>query len=289
MTRQQCVTSVLLSVLVVTVAVIVGCEAPIGRAPRADAPPPANAPLADAPQQYSYEHELRPDASMAMRMADARREYVVAVARVGDSGDVDSPFGDRKVVTRVGEINATVTAAGETTTVVVGVDDSLRSESIKPEPVPAGFTRRARRQIISELQKAGCFTLVERESINDIIRELEFGESRWAAKDAETAEGALAKVRYIVKGGLEVNTGAIFESLKPATPDNWVGTAGFPAEASDSPYLFRLRMYSVRTGIIVAVADGYGQGPREAIDNAVKALKSLVLRNHRGGDSVAGD
>lgn len=255
---------------------------PVASQPRVEAPPPSAAHAdPNANRQFEYKHSVQyGDLTNAMQEA-LRNEYVVAVARVGDTSMTGTPFGDVEVKTApilagaVGEATG-----GEEAKVKVGVDESLRQEKLRPEPTPAGFSLTRRRQIISMLQETGCFTVVERESINDIIRELQFSQSEWTNKNAPAAQqGALRGVRYILKGGLELNESAL--KPKPVVPDEWVGDTGFPEGGTDElPFVFRLRMYSVETGIIVAVGDGYAQTRSEAVNNAVTALKTCVVRHY---------
>ncbi len=258
--------------------VTAGCESKI-EAPHVVVPPPiAVSETSNTDVRYDYPHEVRyGGADGGMRQA-LREKFTIAVARIGDTSLVDTPFGDKVVASPVAAIVAKAEGQGETK-VTAGIDDSLRNPKLRPEPTPSGFSQTTRSQLISFLQGTECFTIVERESINDIVRELKFGDSRWVAGEDAPPHGKLQSVRYIVKGSMELNYAPAAE---PTTADNWVGTVGFPEGSRDDlPLVFRLRMYSVESGIIVAVGDGYGSNPAEAVENSVRALVSLVVRNYR--------
>ena len=122
---------------------------------------------------------------------------------------------------------------------------------------------------------------MERENINDIVREIKFGQSEWTAKNPDAlAGGELQAVKYIVAGNLEFNSEALRND--PDTPDNWTGTVGFPEDThKKDPYIFRLRLYSTRTCVVTAVGDGYGATPSEAMTDAVQTLASETIRRHK--------
>ena len=88
------------------------------------------------------------------------------------------------------------------------------------------------------------------------------------------AAGELAAVRYIVKGALEVQA----VRPRPVTPDNWADTT---VSKDEQPCIFRLRMYSVRTGQVVAVGEGYADTPAAAVETAVKALRRAATKFFR--------
>jgi hypothetical protein len=273
-------TRVVLAALL-AVAMLGGCQ-PAGPPSRVDVPPAPPAAGAQ-PAQYSYDHQVRVGGAAPQVQEALRNEYVVALARVGDTGLVETPFGDldtRNVVVQTEAKVATgegTQAQGASTVVQPAVPVKLQ-----PEPQPAGYTMRARRQVISLLQESRCFTVVERESVNDVVRELQFEQSKWVAKDSAAVVGKLSGVRYIIQGGLEANLEADTDT---SSPDKWVGTVGFPegADAGNSAFVFRLRMYSVQTGVIVAAGDGYGQSDQEALRNAVTALTRAAIRHYNSG------
>jgi len=257
-----------------------GCELK-GPAPTVIVPPvKADAAPAGGNAEYHYNHEVRYGGTDSEMKKALRERYVLAIARVDDTSLVDTPFGDKQVASPVAAVIAGAEGQGETK-VTAAIDESLRNEKLSAEPTPPGFSQTTRTRLISLLQKTECFTLVERESINDIVRELEFGDSRWVARAPDTApQGKLIGVRYIVKGSLEQNLPA--KPMRTATPNNWVGRVGFPEDDRENmPLIFRLRMYSVADGVITAVGDGYGNTPSEAVDNSVRAWTRAVIRAYR--------
>jgi len=255
----------------------IGCE-PKGM-PATTPPPPMNNiddSRSSSDTQYSYKHKSLITSADRRKMQEI---YVVAVARVGDTNLVeDSPFGNKINRGTAAGVNVKVKAeANKKSDITVKIK---QDQKLQPKPVPKGFTTAARHQIISNLQKKRCFTVVERNNINDIIREIQFGQSQWVNKDSAAAKGNLQGVHYIIKGGLEVNAQAF--TPDPVAPDNWVGYVGFPESGyNDLPYIFRLRMYHVETGTVVAVGDGYGKTSNESILRAVDALTTLCLRDYR--------
>ncbi len=240
---------------------------------RMDAPPCVNVPppsCTPPAATYHYQHDIMSAAGSSMQAM--AREFVIAVARVGDTSPTGSPFGDKQVQL---PNNVTVKSSGQgggETRTVAGVDESLRSEKLAAEPTPPGFGQARTAQLTSLLTGAGCFTVIERESINDILREQEFSSSEWV-RPSGGACGDLAAVRYIVKGMMEVNQA----TARPVTPDDWTD----PGTKEHMPYIFHLRMYSVATGQIVAAGAGYGDTPSAAIESSVGALRSAAMALYR--------
>lgn len=262
----------------VLVVVLAGCKEappPVDASSRVDVPAPVNAPPAAT---YRHEHAVKVGGADASALEAMAAEFVVAVARVGDTSVVNSPYGDKQVQL---PNDVTVKSVGEgqgQVKTVAGVDESLRAEKLAGEPAPPGFDQTARTQLISMLMDARCFTVIERESINDILREQEFSASGWVGQGGADV-GELAAVRYIVKGGLELNPAAPQE----VTPDNWADRAP-PGKAQ--PLIFRLRMYSARTGQVVAAGDGYADTPSAALEQAVQALRVAAVRYYRSAPAA---
>lgn len=272
------------------VVLLLGCAGPTSSAPHVDVTPvaaPPSSPASRQPGAALKRHSLSYGGTGSALQRDLRKIYVVAVARTGDTGLVDTPFGDREVRVGVdGALAAGIVEGGGTAKVTVGVDESLRQEKLRAEPAPTGYTLTTRAQIIASLQKSRCFTVVERESINDIVRELEFGESKWVSHNGKTAARAgLRQVAFIVNGSLEINEAGLEASR--TTPNNWTGNEGFPEDSSQrEPFCYRLRMYSTETGVIVVVGEGYGRTVLRAIENAVRSLAREVIRHHKSNLQV---
>jgi len=237
----------------------VGCE-PKGPPLTVQVPPPSARPK-DGPE-YDFVHKIRTgvDARFLARM---RQKYIVAVARVGDNKPVGTPFvREDRITTTVTDKNGTAV----TSTVVEG-------------PGNPGISRAGREQLVSQLVRTKCFTVLERDSVNDIVRELDFGETKYVSKESRAKIGNLEGVRYIVNGGFTANAKARL-APPPVTPDNWVGHVGFPeGDEERRPIICRLRMYEVKTGVVVGVADGYGKSTQEALTNAAYAL-AYAVRKH---------
>jgi curli biogenesis system outer membrane secretion channel CsgG len=246
-------------VIIFTVLALGACE-PKGPASRPQVPLPAPSEQATEPQ-YSYEHKSA--ISKADRQA-IRAEYVIAVARVGDTTMIEeSPFGDQVPVNQTGgqQVKVKVEAQGDTNITL----KNQTEKKLRPQPTPRGFSQAARSQIIAYLQEDRHFTVVERESINDILREIEFGDSKWTDGGEESSRG-LKGVRYIIKGDLAFNAQGIFGSEQNTD--------------KRLPFVFRLRMYSVQTGVINAVGEGYGMTHDEALKHALDRLTAEVFRDY---------
>ena len=245
-----------------------------GCAPRA-APPeptvPAAAPAGTGERMYVYEHTIDAGGRAGEAALPMHEEYIVAVGRVGDNKPVDTPFGKADAFEIEGKL--------ETGGLDIGVSGELHGRAGSP-PGKRGMSHRTRQRLISLLVEAGCFTVVERDEINEIVREIDFGESRYVSEERAAGIGNLYGVRYIITGAPDVATGA-FENTGVG-PDNWVSHVGFPEDRrADFPAVFRLRMYEVESGRIWAVGEGYAWDHDEALRNAVTALKRAVRRLER--------
>lgn len=226
--------------------------------------PPSNVKVPAAGQatvgpepEYSYEHTMADTEAL-------RRELVVAVGRVDDTKDPGTPFGapdssSGAIVVQAQDSQVSVTSDAAST-------DPTQA-TLTPQDRPAGMGVAARSQLVAELHKANVFTVLEREDIISIVRELEFAGSKWVNSDDAANQGELKGVRYIVTGSIEMNPKF---SPGPATPDNWTETK--------QPVLYRLRMYSVETGEILAVATAVGANRHEAMARAVRQLAGRASR-----------
>lgn len=243
------------STLPALTACLIGCQ-PEGPSPMVSVPAAAAQTQTEQPQ-YNYEHKVLVEREgLAETM---RQKYIVAIARSGDNKDVDTPFGKKDILTVETDVNGVVVKA-----------------TVSPPVKPARLSQASREQLLSLLIDSEVFTVIERENINDIIRELDFGESRYVNKNSRADIGYLHGVRYIIDGAPAINAEAM-RSPSVITPDNWVGHVGFPEESrNDLPVVFRLRMYSVETGQIVGIGEGFGRDTQEALVNSVTALTNAV-------------
>ncbi|NQU75656.1 MAG: hypothetical protein HQ546_04975 [Planctomycetes bacterium] len=274
--------AVLVGLTVLSLLIGLGCHAPKSPPPTVVVPPPVDSSLTQPAAMHHYKHEVRIGGAGPAMLQAIRDEYVLAVARVNDTSKTGTPFGDTQVTTPVMDVAVKVVAQpGQTTHAKVGVDDSLRQEKLTAQPTPTGFGQQARARLMSYLVEARHFTVVERENINDIVREIQFGQSKWTAKgDQALPAGELESVKYIVAGNLESNPQALV--TREVTADNWADSPSFPEDQSNQKaYIFRLRMYSARTGIVAAVGIGYGDTPDEAMKTAVNALAAEAVRQYK--------
>jgi hypothetical protein len=269
-----------ISLLLFALTLCIGCE-PHGTPLRGEAPALTSDASASS-AEYSYKHQSVIDNTDRKAL---REEFVVAVARVRDTRMPEgSTFGETTesviapsaVVTGVevkGQADSNAPQKIEQTVEV------KQQERLKPQSTPPGMGATARQQIVEELKRMRIFTVVERENINDILRELEFDESKWVAKDDQNVAGRLKAVKYIISGTFEIN----FEALGKlsATPDNWSDTPSFPDRSSDMPFLFTSRMYNVQTGEVVAVGTGYGKTFNQALEKSVRELSSDAIRHYK--------
>ena len=261
-----------------------------GPAPQVSVPSASEAP--QAAREYSHDHEvppgraegeldkrlgvwrnLIPDTCTSQRIRYAQQlatNFVVAVARVSDTGMVNTPFGGMDAHSGV---KVVAVSGGSKRTVVE------KAEKLQKGPSP-GFDVRARATLIEELMQRDCYTVVERDSIDDIVRDTDSGEGGYVDSGTTAEKGNLHGVRYIIKGILKLNPRAFLQGK--VTPDNWARERkGFPERTSDeSPIICLLRLYSVRSGVIAATGRGSGVTRDDAIRDAVEALTGDVYARH---------
>ena len=263
----------------------VGCEAekttPIGAPP----PPPAG-PVASG-QTYDYTQKVLDTAKRR-----AGRKWTIAILRFGDTKEVeDVPFGPASQPSQTGGGQVTVN-------VKVG-----NERPALPAETPPQMNKRAREILKHELVKSEAFTVVERERILDILREANFGKTKYVNPDTTSDEGSLLSVKYLVEGSLGLNEDktlkdnidqdrtykdaadyqpGVFENvfnpgkvnrekmmiaIRRAQEDRAKNKAR--AEFHVSCYL---SVYSVHTGEVVTTVMGLGSNGLEAINDAVQEL-----------------
>lgn len=221
---------------------------------------------APATETYSYQHEVR-KGKVAKAAANGKK-YVVALARIADTSLVNTPFGD--VVPLVeGEAST-----GGVTQINIQIDSATGGDQADAPPAgePLKLKREAnpwlgstsRALLIDTLLETGAFDVLERDNINDIVREIEFGQSGYVDRDASAKAGSLKGVQYIIKGSFDLNPKAF--AVEPLTPDNWLDDDG------ELPLVLMLRMYNVETGSILASGRGMGATREDAIVDAVNDL-----------------
>ncbi len=112
--------------------------------------------------------------------------------------------------------------------------------------------------ITSALQKTELFEVVERRDINEIIREINFQNSKWVKSDGANALGNIYDVQYILNGDLLRNK----EGEK----------------IGKHYYTLALRMYNVNTGGIVSSSTISSPYLEEAVSNAVVDLSKQIKK-----------
>ncbi len=252
-----------------------------------EAPPPP--PPGEKPQvrTYDYTHKVL-DSSKRL----GGRKLAVAILRFGDTKEVDQvPWGDAPASRpgQSGEVN-----------VNVRIGDDLGGE---PSQTPPQMNKRAREILKHELVQSEAFTVIERERILEILREIKFGKTKYADPQTAPDEGQLLCVRYLIEGSLGVNED---KTLK----DNLEKDADYRDAADYQPGLWEnifdrdrvnrekmaialrrtqqeraknltrrkfhvacyLSAYDVRTGEVAVTVMGLGTNGLEAISDAVEEL-----------------
>ena len=197
---------------------------------------------------YDYKHSLRAKPGF--------RRPVVALLRPGDTQRLRDyvPFGRG--------------------TVIIQTRDGNRNQiEIKPgtADMPVLTTAAQRQFLMRELVKSREFLLVERERIFEVIRELDFGETKYVDKQSKPKLGQLIGVHYILEA-------AFFPAGSPAAADSiWAEMTnsarrrrgGIDPARNATVYV---SAYDVQTGHVVAVAFGAGANDAFATRSAVQDL-----------------
>jgi curli biogenesis system outer membrane secretion channel CsgG len=262
-----------------------GCDG--GNVRAGDAPPPPAAGASAPVRTYDYSHKTLQTAKTA-----AGRKWAVAILRFGDTKDVEGvPFGaaSQPAVQQAGEVN-------------VNVEVGARAPAA-PAETPPTFNKRARELLKSSLIKSEAFTVIERERILEILREINFGKTRYTDAAGAADEGNLMAVRYILEGSMGPNEDRTlkdnldkesdYRNLAQNQPGLWSnifergkGNREQMAMAIRNAQTQRLKdaqrrqfdvacyisAYEVRTGEVVTTVMGLGTNGLEAIDDAVEEL-----------------
>jgi len=102
------------------------------------------------------------------------------------------------------------------------------------------------------LQKTDKFEVVERQEVNQLIREIKFEKSDWVKKDPANKLGNIYGVQYILLG-----------EVLP----NYSGEQFGPAQ-----YTTTLRLVDVNTGVVISTGKGQRDYLQKALSSAVHAL-----------------
>lgn len=106
--------------------------------------------------------------------------------------------------------------------------------------------------LVDKLRKSESFDVVERQDVNELVREINFQNSDWAKKDGINKLGNISGVQYIVTGKLLMNKDE--HRVSPAR------------------YTLTLRIYNVSTGEVLASSTGQHDYLESAVDEAVQQL-----------------
>lgn len=150
-------------------------------------PPPATAQHQPS-EQYDYSPKMLPQID---------KHFIkkrIAVARFGDNIPVaDSPFGHEAPSTSVAQVG--------TVNVSTATGDIADKGWLSPEDATP-MSRRFTEKLIHELHKSKRFVIVERKNINDVLRELNFQNTKYVSKQASEKIGDVLGAQIIVTGAI---------------------------------------------------------------------------------------
>jgi hypothetical protein len=270
-----------------TLAVVAGCSADVNEsAGTAPPPPPATEP--GQVRTYDYSHKVLNGA----RRRSGKR-WVVAVLRFGDTKDVEGqPYGaaSQPATPAGGQVNVNVK--------VVGTENPPDQAGTAPR-----MPKQYREMLKQSLIKSEAYTVVERERVLEILREINFGKTKFADPLTAPKEGALMCVRYLIEGNLGVNEDKTlkdtiekdrtYRDAADAQPGLWdnIFSRGkvnrekmlgalrrVDAERTKDKarrefhHACYLSAYDVRTGAVATTVMGLGSNFLEAIDDAVEEM-----------------
>jgi hypothetical protein len=171
-----------------------------------------------------------------------------------------------------------------------------------PNETPPQMSKRSREELKHELVKTEFFTVVERERILEILREINFGKTRYVDEKTAPEEGQIIAVRYLIEGSLGWNEDKSLKDNvdKSATYKDDPEQPGFldnlfnrgkvdrekvlssmrqhqqertdAAKRRKAQIACYLSVYEVSTGEIVTTVMGLGANNLEAIQDAVDDL-----------------
>jgi hypothetical protein len=185
------------------------------------------------------------------------------------------------------------------------------------------MNKRARELLKSTLLNSHAFTVVERERILEIIREINFGQSRYADPSSAPDQGQLLAVQYLIEGSLGMNEDKTLKDTleKERTykdgvdydPGIWENVFN-PGKSNREKMAVAIRkaqfkqmqkryqrawfsiarylsVYEVRTGEVVTTVMGLGTNGLEAIQDAVDELVTSLsdLKSDIHVAAVSGD
>ncbi len=269
--------------------VLAGCDKtaePVRTQPPAPPPPPASEPA--RARTYDYSQQM---------LANAPRRqgprWTVAILRYGDTKEVEGqPYGQATQPTQ--------NASGQVN-VNVKIGDDAHSE---PSQVAPWMSKNEREMLKRSLVQSEAFTVVDRERMLEVLREINFGQSKYADPDSAPEQGQMLAVRYLLEGTIcrnqdrslkgQVEVEGTYKDLneyKPNFRENlYQGKKRLNDERFNAMLDRReknvtrhnqralagtacyLSVYEVRTGEVVAAIMGLGANANEAINEAVEEL-----------------
>jgi len=246
-------------------------------------PPPSSAP--PPVRTYDFSHKVIQSAK-----GRAGKRWTVAILRFGDTKGVeDVPWGAE---TRPSQTNNQVN-------VNVKVGPDAPAEPSQTAPL---LNKRARDILKHELVKAEAFNVVERERIIEIIREINFGTTKYSDPETAPDQGQLLCVRYLIEGSLGLNEDRTLKDNLDAKisykdvdppPGMWenifnrgrinrekmqiaLNRAREDRHRAAMQRAFHvacyLSVYDVHTGAVVTSVMGLGTNGLEAISDAIEEL-----------------
>jgi hypothetical protein len=209
-----------------------GCTAPLvsewDEKSSIDAPPPL--PEVDRSPLYDYKHSVKQFSG---------DKWTVAILRFGDTRQLpDIPYGNNSNKTNVTDGSIHI---------------EVKEEAIdlyNPQTWPQ-LSRRSKMMLKHALIESKAFLVVERERIEEILREIDFGDTQYANSDKKL-DVSILPARYIIEGSLGLNE------------DKDLGVTNYL-----SCYL---SVYDITTGEVVASVASGGKTRPLAIEGAVADL-----------------
>ncbi len=122
-----------------------------------------------------------------------------------------------------------------------------------PQPEPEFDSKTVAAAITDALIHTQRFEVIERPDINSLLREIEFNESKWVAKEDNTQKTLLSPVDMLLSAAISNKS-----------------------ESFSNSHTVFFRLYSVKTGAVLYSARGTGNSLFEAIDDGVHALSAQM-------------
>jgi len=277
--------------VLVLAGLLAGCGAERTNGTSFAAPSPASAEPPPAVRTYDYAHTVIQSANK-----HTNQHWPVALLRFTDATNIEgTPFGDaeKEAPRDKGDSDVNVEVN------IDAADDSDVEDIVNRNRNERQFNKRAREVLKHELVKTEAFTVVERERIEEILREVQFGESEFVDEKTAAGRGKMICVRYILEGSMGLNEDL---TLKGELSDDkhaqalirmsgWQRlTRGKQQERlrqineirrqrlqrnvklAENRYACYISAYDTRTGEVKTSVMGMGENGLEAIRDAVSEL-----------------